>query len=135
MNVLIDTSIWSLSLRSKSPDAGVSAKVRQLILEGRAKIIGPIRQELLSGIGNPSQFALLKNRLQAFDDIILQSEHYEHAAEICNQCRSKGIAGSHTDFLMCAVSKMENLAIFSSDKDFNLYSRIIGLSLYKAKDV
>ena len=92
MKVLIDTSIWSLALRRKSPDIFIGNQVRQLVLEGRGMIIGPIRQELLSGISNNSQFALLRTRLQAFEDIDLKTVHYVNAAEICNACRMKGVA-------------------------------------------
>jgi predicted nucleic acid-binding protein len=133
MNVLIDTSVWSLALRRKSPDILIGNQVRQLVLEGRGKIIGPVRQELLSGIASASQFELLKMRLQAFEDINLATEHYVHAAEICNTCRMKGVAGSHTDFLICSVSKIEKLAIYTTDRDFELYSRIVGLALYKGE--
>ena len=36
-------------------------------------IIGPIRQELLSGISDISQFNKLKDMLSAFEDISLES--------------------------------------------------------------
>jgi predicted nucleic acid-binding protein len=131
MNVLIDTCVWSLVFRRKSPDIVLGSQFRQLVLEGRGKIIGPIRQELLSGITNTSQFELLKSRLQAFDDIDLRTEHYVTAAEICNSCRAKGVAGSHADFLICSVSKIEKLEILTTDRDFEHYSRVVGLTLCK----
>ena len=40
---------------------------------GRIVIIGPIRQELLSGISDISQFNKLKDMLSAFEDISLES--------------------------------------------------------------
>jgi len=94
-------------------------------------MIGPIRQELLSGITDPSHFAFLKNRLQDFEDVELKTEHYVTAAEIHNDCRRKGVAGSPTDFLICSVSKIEKLSIFTADRYFESYSRVIGLTLYR----
>ena len=132
VGVLVDTSVWSLGLRRGSRNPEYSAELKKLILEYRVKIIGPIRQEVLSGISIREQFIDLKNKLSSFMDIPLVTEHYEFAAEISNECRSKGIQGSHVDFLICAVSKLEKLTIFTTDIDFDLYSTVVGLNLYKA---
>jgi predicted nucleic acid-binding protein len=131
VNVLIDTAIWSLVLRRQSPNQQLAGEVRQLVAENRAAIIGPIRQEVLSGIPNESQFKQLRSKLQAFADIPLITQHFELAAELSNLCRSKGIIGSHIDFLICAVSKHDKLAIFTTDHDFRHYSKAIGLALFK----
>ena len=55
MNVLVDTSVWSLALRRKRETLGDNERVlvrelSELIREGRAKVVGLVRQELLSGI-------------------------------------------------------------------------------------
>ena len=73
-------------------------------MDSRALIIGPIRQEILSGIKDEAQFEKLKNSLQPFDDNPISPMEYELAARLNNQCRSKGIQGSHIDFLICAVA-------------------------------
>ena len=131
MNVLIDTAVWSLVLRRQSPNQQFANEVRQLVAENRAAIIGPIRQELLSGISNDGHFKQLKTKLQAFEDIPLVTQHFELAAELSNACRSKGIVGSHVDFLICAVAKHEKLSVFTTDQDFGHYSKVIGLALFK----
>ena len=132
MNILIDTSVWSLVFRRKNHEPHYAQIVSHLILEGRAKIMGPIRQELLSGVEDRKQFVLLKQKLQAFSDIPLSRVHYETAAELYNQCRKKGVQGSHIDFLICAVAKIEELLIFTTDQDFVHYSNIVGLKLYQS---
>ena len=49
MKVLVDTSIWSLSLRRDSKqNQEYKAELSELIKEVRVQIIGPIRQEILS---------------------------------------------------------------------------------------
>ncbi len=131
MKVLIDTSVWSLALRRLSPKPEIANEVRQLIADNRAVIIGPIRQELLSGMSDDGQFQLLKTKLRAFADIPLTTAHFEFAAELSNKCRLKGVIGSHVDFMICAAAKMERVAIFTTDRDFDHYSKTIGLSLYK----
>jgi predicted nucleic acid-binding protein len=131
MKVLVDTCIWSQVLRHRSPDADLAKKLRELIQNSRVAIIGPIRQELLSGISQSKQFNELKETLSAFEDVPLNTEHYEKAAELCNICRRKGIQGSTIDFLICAVAIMENLVIFTTDKDFENYKKYLPLKLIK----
>ena len=121
MKVLVDTCVWSKTLRHKSPDSEITDKIKELIRDGRIVIIGPIRQELLSGISDISQFNRLKDMLSAFEDITLESKHFIKAAEFSNICRQKGVQGSTIDFLICAVANIENLIIFTTDKDFENY--------------
>jgi predicted nucleic acid-binding protein len=129
VKVLVDTCVWSAVLRYKTPDAKAIQKIKDLIADGRVVMIGVIRQEILSGVALPGQFSKLKDILAAFEDIPLKSEHFVKAAEFCNLCRSKGVQGSAIDFLICAVAYMENLAIFTNDKDFEHYRRYLSIKL------
>ncbi len=132
MNVLVDTCIWSLALRRKSTakiDPNV-LRLKDLILDSNARVIGPIRQELLSGVTNPSQFDLLKDRLHAFPDIEIQMADYELAASYYNICWSKGIQGSNTDFLICSISVQHQMPIFTTDKDFTLFKGHLPIHLF-----
>ena len=131
MKVLVDTCIWSKALRWKNPDLEIVEKLQDLINDDRICIIGPIRQEILSGISSQKQFKSLKKNLSSFEDIPLQAKHYEKAAEFCNICRSKGIQGSIIDFLICAVAYLENLVIFTNDIDFKNFSRYLPIEIMK----
>jgi hypothetical protein len=131
MKVLVDTCIWSQVLRHKSPDIALAKKLQELIHNARVAIIGPIRQELLSGIASVKQFNELKETLSSFEDIPLNTEHFEMAAEFSNTCRRKGVQGSTIDFLICAVAAMENVTIFTVDKDFDNYKKYLPLRLIK----
>lgn len=129
MRVLVDTCVWSQALRRKDPDPELTARLRDLICDGRVAIIGPIRQELLSGIPNAGQFQKLKKILASYEDVPLTTVHFEKAAEFGNLCRKKGIQGSTIDFLICAVAHLENLAIFTTDGDFKNYGKILPIEL------
>ena len=95
--VLVDTSVWSLSLRrAKRVNDIASKELTELIREGRVVMMGSIRQELLSGIRVKSQFELLRDHLRAFSDLVLESADYEEAAEAFNRCRERGIQGSNS---------------------------------------
>jgi hypothetical protein len=132
MEVLVDTSIWSLALRRKKQKTAESILVSQfseLINETRVRIIGPIRQELLSGISEEPQFEKLKRHLDPFEDLPIFSKNYERAAEMHNQCRQKGVIGGHIDFLICSVAEYYHIPIFTNDKDFVYYAKHLPIML------
>jgi hypothetical protein len=109
----------------------VTKKLADLVNDARAVLIGPIKQELLSGISRPDQFETLKDILGAFEEIPLKSVHFEKAALFCNTCRNKGVQGSTIDFLICAVAHTENLVVFTVDRDFQHYARHLPIKLLK----
>lgn len=137
MKVLVDTSIWSLALRRAGEISGedqvLFSELRELINEVRVAIIGPIRQELLSGISTKDQFDTLKEHLQAFEDLPISREDYNRAAEFFNTCRQSGIQGSQIDFLICSVAAGAGLPIFTSDQDFLLYGKLLPIIVYKPR--
>ena len=120
MSIIVDTSVWSLALRRKTPpDSSPAVTILQnLITDDQVALLGAIRQEILSGIRNFEQFTRLRDYLRAFPDLELMPEDYELAAEFFNTCRSKGIQGSNTDFLICAVAHRRSYSILSTDNDF-----------------
>jgi len=119
MMVIVDTSVWSLALRRATKvDDPARDGLEQLIQDGRAALIGPIRQEILSGVKDKKQFDRLRDNLRAFPDIKLTSEDYEDGARFFNMCRGEGIQGSNTDFLICAAAVRRDLSILTTDRDF-----------------
>ncbi|MEM8642412.1 MAG: PIN domain-containing protein [Cyanobacteria bacterium P01_G01_bin.54] len=132
MSVIVDTSIWSLALRRQTTDAQTSVvhELRSLINTNQAHIIGAIRQEVLSGIRHIEQFTKLQNHLRAFLDLELITADYELAAEFFNTCRSNGIQGANTDFLICAVAHRRDYRIFTTDQDFANFQRYISITLH-----
>jgi predicted nucleic acid-binding protein len=127
----VDTSVWSLALRrgDQSPLECVK-ELRGLIQDHRVQMIGPIRQEILSGIRSESQFRNLRKHLDSFPDLSIHTEDYVVAARYFNLCRSKGIQGSNTDFLICSVSVRNGLPIYTTDKDFALFAKHIPIRLH-----
>jgi predicted nucleic acid-binding protein len=130
VKVLADTSVWSLALRRKE-QTETTEKLAKIILSSLIVMIGPIRQELLSGISDNDSFLRLKSKLEVFDDLAIYTSDYEKAAEFYNICRKHGIQGSHTDFLICAVAHYNDLLIFTTDKDFEGYANYLPIRLLK----
>ena len=94
-------------------------------------MIGPIRQELLSGIRESTQFNRLREHLRAFPDTEITSDDYEDAASFFNRCRAQGIQGSNTDFLICAIAVRNQFSIFTTDGDFTHFSRVLPIVLHR----
>ncbi len=131
MRVLVDTPIWSAALRrDETRETEVRSRLSTLIQNGLVEIIGPIRQELLSGIKVAQQYERLKEQLRSFVDLPITTADYEKAASCYNLCRTKGIQGSGTDLLICAIAIKNNLTIFTTDKDFNRYATALPIRLY-----
>ena len=122
MKLLIDASVWSLFLRRK-PAANLSNEEREIVAvlteavgDGRVAIIGPIRQEMLSGIKEPAQYERLRRALQSYVDEPVTTSDYEEAARLFNVCRSKGVQCGAVDILLCAVARRRQWAIITLDQ-------------------
>ena len=135
MIVLVDTPVWSLALRRKPGDlsrreAALTQALAELIRDGRAQIIGVIRQELLSGIREAERFEKLRKYLRAFTEPALEVRDYEGAAQMHNQCRRQGVTGSAIDFLICAAAHRRDWLVFTTDQDFERYAKVLPVKLY-----
>jgi hypothetical protein len=135
MTVLVDTPVWSLFFRRprsrlSAAEEATRRELEELIRAGAAQLIGPVRQEVLSGIREEAQFRLLRERLRAFADPMMEIDDYEEAARCNNLCRAKGIAGSATDFLICAMAARRGWGVFTTDADFKSYASAFPLRLH-----
>ena len=135
MNVLIDTSVWSLALRRKNESLSTNerflvAELSELIREGRARMIGLVRQELLSGIKATEQYEKLRLHLRSFPDEVVDTSDYEEAAKAGNGCRAKGVVVSIVDILLCAVANKRLWTIFTTDPDFSNYAKVLPLRIH-----
>jgi predicted nucleic acid-binding protein len=136
--VLVDSTIWSLAIRRPSAklnprEQPLLDELTELIHEGRAALIGVIRQELLSGLEEP-KFERLRGHLQHFPDEPATTEDHEEAARLYNACRRAGIVGSIVDMLICAIAVRRDLAIFTADRDFDGYARHLPVRLHQARE-
>jgi predicted nucleic acid-binding protein len=138
VRVLVDTPVWSLALRRRAGDLNpaeerVAQELWELIQETRSQLIGPVRQELLSGIRDLAQYERLRQHLRAFPNETISLSDYELAARLNNRCRAAGIAGSAIDFLICAVGLERQWTIFTTDEDFRRYATVIPVRLHSVR--
>src|SRR5271169_2391682 len=131
MKLLADTSVWSLALRRRptatlSPDEKrLVAALTEAISDGRVVMIGPIRQELLSGIKEQAQFDKLRTALAAFRDEPIKTPDYEEAACLYKMCRTQGVQCGPVDILICAVSVRRKWSVLANDARLNRCLQLI----------
>lgn len=132
MKVLVDTPVWSLALRRWHTGAPEVIELAALVQERLVAIIGPVRQEVLSGIRLQSRCEGLRDDLRAFVDTEISTQDYEDAASCFNRCRAHGVQGSNTDFLVCAVALRNDFSIFTTDRDFTHFAKHLPIRLHRA---
>ena len=109
------------------------AELSELVKEGRARIFGHIRQELLSGIRSAAQYEKLRAALSSFPDERIDTSDYESAANASNECRAKGLVVSIVDILICEMAISRDWFIFTTDPDFDHYTKVLPIKLHKPR--
>lgn len=131
--VLVDTPIWSIAYRRTkrtSREQRIFDDWCNLVRVQGAVLIGPVRQEVLSGFSSAERYGVLRMTLRAFEDLPVDIADYELAAHFHNDCRRRGVQGSPTDFLICAVAKRMDSPVFTTDSDFKRYAKFTDVRLY-----
>ena len=135
MNVIVDTCVWSQFLRrNRAASDPVAAEVARLVRADVVQLLGPIRQELLSGAQPAERFEQLKEYLRYFPNWPLTEEDDETAAGYYNRLRQRGLQGTGTDLLICAVAVRHGLKIFTTDTDFPAYAKHIPIKLHQTRE-
>ncbi len=132
MGVIVETSVWSLALQRRNPvDNPETEALIELIGKGTAIMIGPVRQEILSGVRYTVQFDRLKSALSAFPDERVKSNDFVEAARICNKCLDSGIVIGNTTCLIGAIAIAREMEILTIDQEFQKLTSIVKVPLYQ----
>jgi hypothetical protein len=102
-----------------------------LIKAKQVALLGAVRQESLCGIRDATRFELIREYMADFPDVPMETPDYEMAAAYFNLCRGRGIQGSNTDFLLCAVSARRQFPIYTFGQDFAAFARFLPISLHR----
>lgn len=138
--ILVDTSIWSLALRRRpaalsEEEQRLVGEWARLVTEGLAALIGPIRQEILSGVRRVEVFQALRRALSDFPYLGIDAADYDRAAEFFKVCRGHGITGGPIDMLISAVAYRHQISVFAADADYVRYARHLPLQLHAPRPV
>ena len=133
MKIIVDTCVWTRFLRRHRPvDDPYCAEVAKLVRADSIQLLGPIRQELLSGAQPQERFSQLKEYLRFHPNLVTDEEDYENAAAYYNVCRGKGIQGTSTDLLICAVRY--RMRILTTDTDFVESAKCLPIALHPVRE-
>ena len=121
MNLVVDTSVWSLVLRRPRVDEAdpfVRSFRAHLEAGNGIFLIGNILQELLDGVRAPKDFDRLLRFLDPFQLLPLERETYVGAADLRQRCRTKGVQAGAIDCLIAAACVQYGFPLLTADRDF-----------------
>lgn len=122
MNLVVDTSVWSLVLRRSRIDENnphVRAFRHHVDAGDGLFLMGNILQELLDGLRSTTQIDRLAALLDSFPLLELNRETYVTAARLRFACRSRGIIAGPVDFLIAAACCQHGFPLLTADNDFS----------------
>lgn len=126
MNIVVDTSVWSLILRRPHVDPAnpYVALFRRHVENGTGiHLVGNILQELLDGVKGASDFERLIKAMEPFPLTSAKRSSYILASKLRNHCRSRGIQASPGDFFISAACIENGYPLLTSDADFSLIAK------------
>ena len=131
MNLLVDTSVWSLALRRNQPaDLPEVRALGQALGNGEVFSTGLILQELLQGFNRPRASETIVSYFRAIPLLVPDRSDYESAADLHNLCRRKGVQTGTIDALLAQLCIRHDLLMLTTDKDFQQISKIATLQLW-----
>lgn len=139
MQLLVDTPVWSLLVRRRAGsrrdvEEAALRHLREAARTNQAVLLGPVRQEVLSGIATVEQFREVRDALRPFGDLPMLIADYESAAENFNLCKSRGVQATHVDVLLCAVARRLDVPVLTLDNDFTHYRTVLGVTVLDPRD-
>lgn len=131
MSVVVDSSVWCHVLaKGVPPDDPQVRKFVALVNEGpNIALLGVILQEVLQGLRDKRQFAVVKEQLDEFALVTLDRETYVAAAELRHQCLAHGVQAGTVDLQIAAACLQHDCALLTSDADFSRIAECCGLQL------
>ena len=102
--------------RINAQEVQMLTQLREAIKDGLAIIIGPVRQEILSGIRDRAHFTKTVGLLDPFLDEEVTSIDYVEAARFYNLCQNHGVQCGPVDILICAIAARNQYGILTSDQ-------------------
>jgi hypothetical protein len=131
LNVLVDTSVWSLALRRDAPPEVPEIGQLQRSLEtGTVYCTGPVLQEILQGFTKPRGHRQIIERFRALPLLVPDREDHIQAAELRNKCRRKGVQAGTIDALLAQLCVRYELTMLSTDNDFRNIASVVPLSVW-----
>ena len=120
MNLFVDTSVWSLTLRRDAPAGCPEPQVLRRALERGETVIttGVVLQELLQGFAGARAQDAIIDRFQALPFLTPDRKDHIDAALLRNLCRRRGVQLGTIDALLAQLCIRHDLTLLTADLDF-----------------
>lgn len=120
MNLLVDTSVWSLALRRDQDADAPQVRALREALAGADIVVttGLILQELLQGFVGPRAGKDIIERFTALPTLSPDRRDHIDAALLRNQCRRAGVQLGTIDALLAQLCIRHRLTLLTTDQDF-----------------
>lgn len=131
MSLLVDKSVWSLSLRREPPDAPEVSALRDA-LSGSELIVttGVVVQEVLQGLVSDTSRDAVRDRMSRLARIPVELDDHLAAADAHRACRRRGIQLGTIDALLAALCLRRGLTMLTTDRDFLHAAPHLGLRVW-----
>jgi predicted nucleic acid-binding protein len=131
VNVLVDTSVWSLALRRDAPQGIKETQILSRCLQRQDVLYttGIIVQEILQGFRGPKQRDRILERFSSLPLIVPDLTDHINAASLQTNCRQKGIQIGTIDALLAQLALGHDLEMLTADRDFILMARHVPLRI------
>jgi predicted nucleic acid-binding protein len=125
MNLMVDTSVWSLALRRSPPSDTPEVHILKRSLDQRDLIVttGLILQELLQGFRGPLARKRIIGSFSLLPVVSPDVDDHIEAAELRNRCRRKGVQVGTIDALIARLCIHHELSLLTADRDFTAMAR------------
>lgn len=132
MSLLVDTSVWSLSLRRDPPPLPELQELRRA-LGGSDLVVttGIVIQELLQGLVSDASRALTRDRMSRMVQVVATADDHADAAEAYVECRRRGVQIGTVDAILATLCIRHGLMLLTTDRDFVHAAPVLGLRLWR----
>jgi len=131
MTLLVDTSVWSLSLRREPPDIPEVRELRRaLACDDLVVTTGVVVQEVLQGLVNEQSRSIVRDRMSRLARIGVDLVDHLAAADTHTACRRVGLQLGTIDALLAALCVRHGLTLLTTDRDFEQAAPHLGLRVW-----
>ena len=133
MNILVDTSVWSLALRRDAPASCPEVEALSACLSGQGSVIttGLVLQELVQGFHGPAHRRDILSRFAMLPLLSPDRETHVEAASLRISCRRRGVQVGTIDALLAQLCIQHGCSLLTTDRDFQAIARLSGLQLLR----
>ncbi len=135
--IVLDAGVLSAVMRRtrRGPrEERISSHLESLVMAAEQELVVPgvVYQELMAGIRGPTRLRRIEERVLGFPIHVADLRDHRVAAFFFTRCASGGIAATHFDCLIAAMTLNRDARLWTTDgSDYEPMVDLCGLALYR----